>query len=284
MNKFYIISNAINDKNLNITKKVQDILDKNNMEYKINSLSCSKDEGCYTDKSEIDKDIDCIIIIGGDGTLIQAARDLSDIDIPIIGINLGRLGYLAEIEPDSLEETFKLIFEDKFKIESRIMIEGTVYRNGKKIYDNISLNDIVLGRYGNLQVIDFKIYVNDEFLNLYSADGVIISTPTGSTAYNLSAGGPILEPGANIIVITPICSHRIGSRSIVLSADSEIKIEICPDRHMNENNTKVYFDGNTSFILEAGDIIVANKSLLDTKLMKLNRMSFVEVLHKKMEG
>ena len=284
MKKFYVISNAMNDKDLNITKKVRDILDKNHMEYKINSLSCSKDEGCYTDKSEIDSDTECIIIIGGDGTLIQAARDLADIDIPIIGINLGHLGYLTEIEPDSIEDTFNLIFDDRFKIESRIMIEGSVYRNGKKIYDDIALNDIVLGRYGNLQVIDFKIYVNDEYLNLYSADGVIISTPTGSTAYNLSAGGPILEPGANIIVITPICSHRIGSRSIVLSADSEIKIEICPDRHMNENNTKVYFDGNSSFILEEGDMIVANKSMLDTKLMKLHRMSFVEVLHKKMES
>ena len=284
MKKFYVISNAINDKDLDITKKVENILNKNHMEYKINSLSCSKDEGCYTDKSEIDEDTDCIIIIGGDGTLIQAARDLSDIDIPIIGINLGRLGYLTEIEPDSIEETFQMIFKDDFRIESRIMIEGSVYRNGQKIYENIALNDIILGRYGNLQVIDFKIYVNDEYLNLYSADGVIISTPTGSTAYNLSAGGPILEPGANIIVITPICSHTIGSRSIVLSADSKIKIEICPDRHMNENNTKVYFDGNTSCLLEEGDIIVANKSLLDTKLMKVNRMSFVEVLHKKMEG
>lgn len=283
MNKFYVISNASKDKDLKITGIVEEILKKNDKKYKINSLSCTKTDYCYTDKSDIDEDTECIIIIGGDGTLIQAARDLADIDIPIIGVNLGHLGYLTEIEPDSIEELLNMIFKDEYKIESRIMLTGSVLRDGNNIYEDIALNDIILGRYGNLQVIDFKIYVNDEYLNLYSADGVIISTPTGSTAYNLSAGGPILEPGANIMVITPICSHTLGSRSIVLSADSEIKIEICPSRH-SEENTKVYFDGNTSYFLETGDIVKINRSNLCTKLMKLNHMSFVELLHKKMEG
>lgn len=299
MNKFYVISNASKDKDLKITKIVEEILKKNNKKYKINATLHNKSKCCYTDKSDIDEDTECIIIIGGDGTLIQAARDLADIDIPIVGVNIGHLGYLTEIEPNSIEELLNKIFVDEYKIESKIMLNGAVYRkkkgnkeddieyidisNREKIYEDIALNDIIIGRYGNLQVIDFKIYVNDEYLNLYSADGVIISTPTGSTAYNLSAGGPILEPGANIMVITPICSHTIGSRSIVLSADSKIKIEICPNRH-SEENTKVYFDGNSSDFLETGDIVKISKSDLCTKLMKLNQMSFVELLHKKMEG
>jgi NAD+ kinase len=162
------------------------------------------------------------------------------------------------------------------------MLNGCVYRNGKTIYEDIALNDIVLSRFGNLGIIDFKVYVNDEYLNLYSADGMIVATPTGSTAYNLSAGGPILEPCAGIMVITPICSHTLGSRSIVLSADSKVTVEIGSNRHSDDNEARVYFDGSNAFTLMEGDVIEINKSKLTTKIMKLNSMSFVEVLHKKM--
>lgn len=284
MKKFYIVSNVSKDYEFKTTKKIVSFLESHNMDCKVNSMpSTQKNVNMrYTNPEDVDKDTDCIIVIGGDGTLIQAARDLRTLDIPLIGVNKGHLGFLAEIEQDNLEETLEMIMNNKCKIESRIMLSGSVYRDGKVVYKDISLNDIVFGRAGNLRVIDFKIYVNNEYLNLYSADGVIIATPTGSTAYNLSAGGPILEPCANIMVITPICSHTLSQRSIVLSADSDIKIEICSNRHSDDNDTKAYFDGNSSFILKAGDIIEVSKSHLSTKIMKLNRMSFVEVLHNKM--
>ncbi len=284
MKKFYTVSNVSKDYELKTTKKIVSCLESHNMDCKVNSMpSTQKNVNMrYTNPKDVDKDTDCIIVIGGDGTLIQAARDLRTLDIPLIGVNMGHLGFLAEIEQDNLEETLEMIMNNKCKIESRIMLSGSVYRDGKVVYKDISLNDIVFGRAGNLRVIDFKIYVNNEYLNLYSADGVIIATPTGSTAYNLSAGGPILEPCANIMVITPICSHTLSQRSIVLSADSDIKIEICSNRHSDDNDTKAYFDGNSSFILKAGDIIEVSKSHLSTKIMKLNRMSFVEVLHNKM--
>lgn len=284
MKKFYIIANGLKDTGLKVTDRIINVLRKQNAVYKVNSvLNTAKNETVsYTNKNDIDADTDCIIVIGGDGTLIQAARDLADVDIPMIGVNLGHLGYLAEIEPDNIENTISMIIDNKYKIESRIMLHGSVYRSDTKIYEDIAFNDIVFGRAGNLRIIDFKVYVNNEYLNLYSADGIIISTPTGSTAYNLSAGGPILEPTANIMAITPICSHTLSSRSIVLSADSDIKIEICSNRHTDDNDTRVYFDGNSSYMLEEGDVIKINKSSLVTKIMKLNRMSFVEVLHKKM--
>lgn len=284
MKKFFIITNGLKDTELKVTQKIRTILDGKSIKYQINSvLNTGKNKDIfYTNKNDIDADTDCILVIGGDGTLIQAARDLADIDIPMIGVNLGHLGYLAEIERDNIEETVSMIIDNNYKIESRIMLNGDVCRDGRKLYEDIALNDIVLGRAGALRIIDFKVYVNDEYLNLYSADGMIVSTPTGSTAYNLSAGGPILEPAANIMAITPICSHTLGARSIVLSADSRIKIEICSNRHFDDNDTKVYFDGNASYMLQAGDIINIRKSALDTKIMKLNRMSFVEVLHKKM--
>lgn len=284
MRKIFIISNVLKDVDLNITNKVSDILNRHGIVCKVGSVPYKDNSGAthYTNKYDIDTDTDCIVVIGGDGTLIQAARDLADVDIPMIGVNMGHLGYLAEIEPYNLEETILMLIENKYRLESRIMLSGDVYRDGVKIYQDIAFNDIVVGRCGNLRVIDLKVYVNDEYLNLYSADGMIISTPTGSTAYNLSAGGPILEPCANIIALTPICSHALGARSIVLSADSDIKIEICLNRHLDDNVVRVYFDGNNSFLLEERDIIAIRKATVDTKIIKLNRMSFVEVLHKKM--
>lgn len=283
MKKFYIISNELKDKDLAITNKIADILKEHKIMCDINKIKGHNVStvGRYTYSHNIDKDTDCIIVIGGDGTLIQAARDLADVDIPMIGVNLGHLGYLAEIEKENLEEMILMIIEGNYKIESRIMLYGSIYRDGKKIYSNIALNDIVCARSGAIRVIDLKVYVNDEYLKLYSADGVIISTPTGSTAYNLSAGGPILQPGADIIVITPICSHTLGARSIVLSANSNISIEICEDRHIEDNGTGVYFDGQL-YPLLPGDTIKIEKSDRQTKIMKLNRMSFVEVLHNKM--
>ena len=281
--KCNIVTNITKDDGLKITKIVTSLLDKKNISYKISEVDFTNNSKIsYTSPDDVDSDSDLVMVIGGDGTLLQTARDLATLDIPMLGINLGILGYLAEVETDKIEEAIDLIIENDFRTEPRIMLVGDIYRNGEKIYHDICLNDIVLGRAGNLRVIDFHIYVNNQFLNKYNADGVIIATPTGSTAYNLSAGGPILEPCANIIVVTPICSHTIGSRSIVLSADSEIKIEVCANRHLNDGFAKLYFDGNSSFVLNEGDIVEVTKSHLNTKIMKFNKMSFVEVLHKKM--
>lgn len=284
MKKAYVITNPHKDCDLKVLNKVKSVLKNNGVQCVTNEMRLKSDnEDIYfTNPDDVDTDTDYIVVIGGDGTLIQAARDLRNLDVPMVGINLGHLGYLAEIEQDRFEESLTMIVQGKYKVESRIMLNGSVYRNDNLIYEDIALNDIVLSRYGNLRVIDFKVYVNNEYLNMYSADGVIVATPTGSTAYNLSAGGPILEPCAGIIVITPVCSHTLGARSIVLSADSKVTIEVCNNRHSDDNSAMVYFDGNNTFTLNEGDIIEINKSSLNTKIMKLNNMSFVEVLHKKM--
>ncbi|MBQ3666431.1 MAG: NAD(+)/NADH kinase [Lachnospiraceae bacterium] len=283
MKKFYIISNELKDRDCVITNRIAKLLNEHAIQYDIHRIMFQNDhcEEHLMCSHHVERDTDCIIVIGGDGTLIQAARDLADVDVPMIGVNLGHLGYLAEIEKDNLEEMILMIIEGKYKIESRIMLRGSVYRNGQTIYSDIALNDIVCARSGAIRMLDLKVYVNEEYLKLYSADGVIISTPTGSTAYNLSAGGPILQPGADIMVITPICSHTLGARSIVLSANSKIDIEICDDRHIEDNGTGVYFDGQL-YPLLPGDFIKIEKSEQQTKIMKLNRMSFVEVLHNKM--
>lgn len=284
MKKAYVITNPQKDCDLKTLAAVRAILEENNVQCITNEkrLQSNQNISYSTNPEDVAQDTDCIFVIGGDGTLIQAARDLKFLDIPLIGINLGHLGYLAEIEQDKIAERVSMIVQGNYKVESRMMLNGSVYREGNLLYEDISLNDIVLSRYGNLQVIDFKVYVNHEYLNLYSADGLIVATPTGSTGYNLSAGGPVLEPGAEMMVITPICSHTLWAGSIVLSADAKVTIEICNNRHSDNNRAMVYFDGNNTFTLNEGDIIEIHKSALTTKIMKLNTMSFVEVLHKKM--
>ena len=186
MDRFYIITNSDKDSNLAITGKITEYL-------KAHGRSCEvqqaerKHEGAYhyTDPSKIPDDTQCIIVLGGDGTLLQAARDVVHKEIPLLGINLGHLGFLAEVDQTSLYSSLDQLMADDYEVEERMMLEGRVYRGKELIGDDIALNDIVIGRDGHLRVVRFKNYVNDVYLNSYNADGIIISTPTGSTGYSL---------------------------------------------------------------------------------------------------
>lgn len=288
MDRFFLIANSEKDVGLEMADRIKSLIENMGRECHIRQIenedvSDEKFSKCrYTNPEEVPEGTDCIIVLGGDGTLILAARDLVKLDIPMIGVNIGNLGYLAEVEKQDIEETIEKLVTDRYNIESRIMLSGSVYRNGTEIESNIALNDIVVGRSGSLRVIDFNIYVDGILLNQYTADGIIISTPTGSTAYNLSAGGPIIEPPANIVVLTPVCAHTLNTRSIVLSAESDIEIEICQDRHNINDEKIVSFDGNFNVKLYAGDMIKISKSELDTKIVKLSNKSFVEILQRKM--
>ena len=285
MKKFYIIANSDKDKDLVVTHELEEYLKSKEVAYHIHVITPKEDAGNarFTNEDEIDDDTDCIIVTGGDGTLIQASRDIRDKNIPLIGINLGYLGYLTEIEKEDIQKDIDMLLDGNYTLESRIMLNGSVYRDGKLVFEDISLNDIVVGRAESLRIVDFKMYVDGEFLNLYSADGVIVSTPTGSTAYNLSAGGPILEPKTNIVAITPICSHTLNNRSVVISADSDVDVVICPGRHLSGNNTVAYFDCNSTFLLKENDVLKIRKSKLTTKFVRIHNKSFIEILHSKMD-
>ena len=285
MKKFYIIANSDKDKDLVVTHELEEYLKSKEVAYHIHVITPKEDAGNarFTNEDEIDDDTDCIIVTGGDGTLIQASRDIRDKNITLIGINLGYLGYLTEIEKEDIQKDIDMLLDGNYTLESRIMLNGSVYRDGKLVFEDISLNDIVVGRAESLRIVDFKMYVDGEFLNLYSADGVIVSTPTGSTAYNLSAGGPILEPKTNIVAITPICSHTLNNRSVVISADSDVDVVICPGRHLSGNNTVAYFDGNSTFLLKENDVLKIRKSKLTTKFVRIHNKSFIEILHSKMD-
>ena len=212
--------------------------------------------------------------------MIQAVRELRNKHLPLIGVNMGTLGYLTEIELPKIEESLEKLFCGAFLPERRMMLQGKL--EGKK--EDIALNDIVVARAGSIRVIHFNIYVNGQLLNSYQADGVIISTPTGSTAYNLSAGGPIVEPTAEMFVITPICSHALNTSSIVLSAEDEIVIEIGKGKGDTVEEASVTFDGADVIPVYTGDRITISRSEKTAKLLKLSEESFLETLRKKMKG
>lgn len=225
--------------------------------------------------------MECVLVLGGDGTLLRAARNILDSDIPLLGVNLGTLGYLAEVEIGNIEQTLDRLLADDYTREERMMLEGLV-KTGNRTEENYALNDIVISRCGSLQILTFDIYVNGQFLNSYSADGMIVATPTGSTGYNMSAGGPIVEPEASLLLLTPICPHTLNTRSIVLASEDEIRIEISQGKDGSMQTVDANFDGSHKVIMQTGDSIVIRKAAKTTGILKLNMESFLAVLHKKM--
>ena len=232
---------------------------------------------------EVPADADCMIVLGGDGTVLQAARLTKRLRVPIIGVNLGTLGYMTEVEVPNLEESLERLIAGDYVQESRMMLGGrATFADGRR-EEGWALNDIVISRSGPLQIIKFNIYVNGQFLNDYSADGVIVTTPTGSTGYNLSAGGPLVEPGARLIVLTPICPHSLNQRSIVLSPEDVIEIQIPARGESGNQNVEANFDGSHVIPLGTGDRLRIVRSEETTEFLKLGQGSFLDVLHRKMK-
>ena len=236
----------------------------------------------YVAENEILDNAEYLIVLGGDGTLLQAARDVVHREIPMLGVNLGTLGFLAEVDKQSVYSALDKLMEDDYEIEERMMLTGTVWRDGKIIGRDVALNDIVIGRDGHLRVVRFKNYVNDVYLNSYNADGIIISTPTGSTGYSLSCGGPIVAPNGSMTLMTPIAPHTLNTRSIIFPAEDVITVEIGEGRRQVQEYGVASFDGDTVIPMVTGDRIVIEKAAVSTKILKLNHLSFVEVLRQKM--
>lgn len=286
MDRFTIITNSIKDKNRTVTNRIADYLTSHKKECVILQPEEKKGEQSYyyTDAGRIPDDMQCVIVLGGDGTLLQTARDVLDREIPLFGINLGTLGYLAEIDQHSIYPALDRLMSDRFTIEKRMMLSGTVLRNGKEIAADTALNDIVISREGALRVVRFNNYVNDTFLNTYKADGIIISTPTGSTGYSLSAGGPIISPDASLILMTPLAPHTLNTRSIIFPSEDVISVELGEGRDGGIEQGRASFDGAASVPMITGDRIIITKSRKDTRIIKINNISFLETLREKMSN
>lgn len=282
MEHFYIITNRTKDPDYKVTCQIRDYLLNCGKKCSIQEHEEKKTTGKYTDANVIPEDVDCVIVLGGDGTLLQAACDLVDRNVPFLGINLGTLGFLAEVNKDDFEGALKKILADEYEIEKRMMLEGQIFERSGEENITRALNDIIITWKGSLKIINFSISVNGQFLHRYYADGMIVATPTGSTGYSLSAGGPVVDPKAQMIVLTPICPHSMQNRSIVLSPDDEIIIEIEAGHDVAAQEVEAIFDGSHRVTLYTGDKVVIKRSDKTTGIVKLSKVSFLENLHKKM--
>lgn len=238
----------------------------------------------YEDNSEYALDdlingIKAVIVLGGDGTMLRVAALLEGRDVPIMGINLGTLGFLTEVEQSNVFNALDRLMSGDYEIEKRMMIEGSV--NGNAFH---ALNDIVITRAGFSRIICLNLYVNGQLLDTYEADGIIVATPTGSTGYNLSAGGPIVSPKSKAIVVTPISPHSLTSKSVVFDSSDKIKIEIGKKRKTQDTEAIVSFDGSHNTELAAGDIVNASISVRETSLIKMYDNNFYSVLREKIGG
>jgi NAD+ kinase len=284
MKHFFILTNSYKDKSLMLTKSMKDYIEtrggccgymvSQGEENPTGSIAAE----CLPEK------LDLIFVLGGDGTLIRAARDTARANVPLIGVNLGTLGYLCELEEATVYTAIDQLMEDKFVLEERMRLNGCIRKVGQEKKEQTALNDIVIHRSGALQLLSLVVYVNGQHLNTFEGDGIILSTPTGSTGYNLSAGGPIVDPKARMILITPINCHTLNSTSIVIGAEDEVVVEIGPRNRQADEQVLVSFDGDQNSRLDVGDRIVVCQAGQDCRILKLGKLSFLEILRKKMQS
>lgn len=278
MRKFLIVTNRTKDTDLCVTKKIEQYLTERN------ALCTIYDKPEQIPTSVVEQGFECAIVLGGDGTILHAITPLVYYRIPILGVNMGTVGFLAGVELEELESALDSLLQEKYEYDDRIMLEGTVYRNGQEIFKSAGVNDIAISRSGFSRIIRFKIWVNGELVDSYGADGVVIATPTGSTGYNLSAGGPVVSPCSDVLIITPISPHSLTSRSIVVSGDETVMLEVerIGQNHMEEAFITV--DGQHGTRLKGNDRIEIKRAKVKTRLLKVGTTGFYEVLRSKMGG
>ncbi len=284
MNNFCIIVNDEKDQKNQTAASIIRFLEGQHKNVVLTTQSSLEERkhGTYTNAEEIPADTECAIVLGGDGTIIQAAKDLLHRDIPILGVNLGTVGYLAEIEKQNIEAALSKLFRDQFKIEERLMLYGMIHKGEETELDVHALNDIVISRSGQCKLIVVNLYINDALIDTYVADGLIVSTPTGSTGYNLSAGGPVMKPGIDALVITPICPHSLNKRSLVVSADDKICLEVGQRKEISNDEAIAVFDGREEMQLISGERIFITRAKEITKIVKLTENSYFDILKNKL--
>ncbi len=235
-----------------------------------------EDLSCPTEKF-LNK-VELIISLGGDGTLLRAARLAAFTDIPVFGVNLGGLGFLTQISSDDLEKSLEKLYQEKYFLDERMMLDCSVKRKDKEIKKFTALNDIVIGKGAFARIICLATYVNDDYVITYSADGLVISTSTGSTAYSLSAGGPIVNPSINSMILTPICPHTLSARPLIIGENDQVRITL----ESGEEEVMVTIDGQEGFTLEPEDEVIVKKSIHKARLITFKEKSFYAILREKL--
>lgn len=276
-----IVVNETKDTNFKMTNALITWIEKNNL----NVLLCNETAKKVNrpdigyDLNELYKKSDFVIVLGGDGTLLSTAREISYYETPIFGVNMGHLGFITEVEINDVFDSLKKIISGNFKIEDRMMLETHAIDGKHKSETFYCLNDFGIAKGTLSRIITFMIYINEDYVETFHADGIIVSTPTGSTAYSLSAGGPIVSPNVSVILITPVCPHSFNSRALIVSNEDKITIIIA------DNNQEIYLtvDGQEGYKLKKGDRVIVSEAPFKAKLIKVSDRSFYDVLRTKLK-
>ena len=238
--------------------------------------------GCRIDvvnEGELAGQVDLMLVLGGDGTMIATGRMIGDAQVPVMGVNYGGLGYLAEFTLEELFPALDSILAGEYGVEQRLMLSIELWRGEQLVTRNRVLNDVVVNKSALARIVDIEAYLNEQFVSLFRADGLIVATPTGSTAYNLSAGGPIIFPSMHAVVLTPICPFTLSNRPIVVPDDSMIEVRL-----MTENEeVALTLDGQVGFPLQAGDRAVIRKSDTAFNLVQPPNRNYFDVLRNKLK-
>lgn len=271
MKKAIVIPNYTKQESIDFSKTAIELLEKNSYEVEV-----------LKESDEPANKADFALVLGGDGTLLRACKKLYKYDIPMLGINYGHLGYLTECNPDMAIASIDKIVNGEYTLESRMMLSGEVIRSDKSVYSFVALNEASFYRSTLLKAFTAELYINEMLTQTVVGDGLIVATPTGSTSYNLSAGGPVLTPNANNIVLTPISPKYFPRSSIVANGEDEIEVKIIVDSVVKTGNPALQIDGDNAFELNDGDVIKIKRNDGYAKVIKLTSQSFYQVLRKKL--
>ncbi|MEZ0123263.1 MAG: NAD(+) kinase [Candidatus Reddybacter sp.] len=230
-------------------------------------------------RRSIESTVDLVIVVGGDGSMLGAARGLVDLNVPLLGLNRGRLGFLTDIHPDDMEQGIGRVLAGEYKSTERYLLEMRVERDGEAIGKGLALNDLVLHPGRSVRMMEFELYIDQQFVYSQRSDGLIISTPTGSTAYALSAGGPIMHPKLDAIVLVPMNPHTLASRPIVISGESEIEVLVGT---RNELHPLISCDGQVDVSIEPGDVIKIHRKSSPLRLIHPTEHNFYEICRDKL--
>ena len=222
--------------------------------------------------------VDVVIVLGGDGTILRVARQFSGTSLPILGVNLGQMGFLAEVEPPMLETSLQMLVDGQYKVRHRLMLSARVFRDERLVAEYTALNDVVISKGPFSRIIYVDTYVNDKHLESYPSDGIIVSTPTGSTGYSLSAGGPIVNPALDVMIITPICPHLLHHRSVIVSSNERVSIRTLT----RQAEVILTVDGQVGFTLQDDDVVHVTRAPLTTPLVQLLGSDFYTLMHRKL--
>jgi NAD+ kinase len=277
--KIGIVANIEKEKSVEYTFRLREWSSQQGVEVLLDEEIARKmGESTGLERKELASHVDLLVVLGGDGTLLRTVRFVSEYDIPIVGVNLGEFGFLTEVNLNEMYSALELILKGEYQTEKRIMLDISLHLQAETIRQESILNDVVITR-GNLsRILDLETTLDGRYLTTFRADGIIISTPTGSTAYSLSAGGPIVFPEEDSFIINPICPHTLTNRPIIIPDGVEIKVILWT----KEQGATVTFDGQLSYTMKSGDSMVIKKSRYVTNLVSSPHRDYMEILRTKL--